>query len=152
MAHTTDQTSLIRRERWLPLVIELAQRYHWELRGEQFEAMVDALAPYLSQPGVMRPEIATAIVCNYYNDGALVALLRAGDDDTREAAWMLIEQVIHDLLAAQQAPHAPLPTAARAKHIRSLVEQELPHYTFQSSLRLAIAQIIGSERGSGDTV
>jgi hypothetical protein len=152
MAHTTDQTKLILRERWLPLVTELAQLHHWELRGEQLEAMLDALVPYLTQPGVTRPEIATAIVCNYYNDGALVALLCAGDDDTREAAWMLIEQVIRDLLAAQRAPDSFMSTAAQVKHMRSIVEHELPRYTFQSSLRLAIARIIGSERGSSDRV
>ncbi len=137
------QADPIARERWLPLVSELAQLYGWRLSTERLEGLTDQVINVLKDTMVTWPGKAAAVIANYYYDAATVALLQ---QDWGEASASLWEAVFE---AAKRTPCAQSVGEGLwlevQQRIASRLRRELQHHTYQSSLRLVIAHVVIEE-------
>lgn len=145
MEQPTYLVGAIIRERWLPFVVEIAQRHHWQLNGQQCEQLVDQLAPYLAHPDIIRPGIATALIHNYYRDAAMINLLCAEQSEAGDAAWAFISQVLEEFLFSQLSNKSLVDDRALHERILQKLHHELQQYTFQSSLAMVLSRIIRRE-------
>lgn len=138
------------RERWLPMVSELAQLYSWRLHGERLERLTDQVADLLEDVAVTTPGMAGAIIANYYHDAATVALLQW---DWGEASATLWEAVFEAARRTQHTQNGVESAWNNVQHrISTRLRRELHHHTYQSSLRLVIARVVIEELTAATSV
>lgn len=137
------QTDSVARERWLPVVSELAQVYGWRLGGEHLERLTDQVVDLLKASAVNTPGQAAAVITNYYHDAATVALLQGDWGEASATVWAAVFK------AARRTPCTePLAEGAWGEvqqRIASRLRRELHRHTYQSSLRLVIAHVVTEE-------
>jgi hypothetical protein len=139
----TSQTDYDARERWLPLVSELAQVYGWRHGGDHLERLTDQIVDLLKDVAVNTPGQAVAVITNYYHDAATVALLQGDWGEASVTMWAAV------LEAARRTPCTELIGESTwgevQQRIASRLRRELHRHTYQSSLRLVIAHVVTEE-------
>ena len=124
------------RERWLPVVQELALQCAWNLSGNEIEHFTDAVAPYLNNPSVINSRQGANVICNYFRDSLLVQAFRTLEGQQVQAVWGMVM----------------LPFAARGYDVNAIspgfanFQQQLAQHTFQVPLwQVLVAHIADNQ-------
>lgn len=139
----TGHADPVTRERWLPLVSELAQLHGWQLGGEHLERLTDQVVEVLREAAVNTPRQAAAIIANYYHDAATVALLKGNWGEASATVWAAVFEAARRTPCTESIGEGAW---GKVQHeIASRLRRELHRHTYQSSLRLVIAHVVTEE-------
>lgn len=127
------------RERWLPLVQQVAEIHGWTIRGRALESFVDAVVPYLAQPEIISTISALHVLENYYNDAPLIEVLSAANDQSAAIWKKLLAQISHGTLRTRFPADTLAAIQQRAEaDLRAVLQQ----HSYQVRLASVFEQVL----------